>query len=77
MPFIGKTKQFGVLGSESIDPMPLPTCPRGDDMLSKLIPEIEETHQTAEQFPIPGLFQLKINILGTAAKDMHLIEEVM
>ena len=77
MSFSEIQKQFGVLGFESIDSLPLPTCPHGNDMLSKLIPEIKETHQTAEQLPIPGLFQLKVDVLSAAAKDVHLIEEVM
>ena len=77
--------------SSGIDPMPLPTSLRrddipveactlpGDDMLSEacLIPKIKETYHTAKQFAIPGLLQLKVDIAGAAAKHMEVVEKVV
>ena len=42
-----------------------------------LIPKIEETDHTAEQLTKPTLPQFEVDVLGTAAKHMKLIEEVM
>ena len=42
-----------------------------------LIPKIKETHHATEQLTIPTLLQLEVDVLGTAAEDMKLIEEVM
>ena len=41
------------------------------------IPKIEETHHAAEQLAKPVLFQLKVDVFGTAAEDMEFVEEVM
>ena len=41
------------------------------------VPKIKETHHTAEQFAVPGLFQLKVDITGAAAEDMELIKEIV
>ena len=42
-----------------------------------LIPKIKETHHAAEQLTKPTLLQLEVDVLGTAAKHMQVIEKVV
>ncbi len=41
------------------------------------IPKIKETYHAAKQFAVPGLFQLKVDIAGAAAKHVQVVEKVV